>query len=322
MGYPYCIHFDTSVVSRNLGDQIIRQSIIDVLDQTVPSLRILISYTHEPPGWKTARLAQRSELNIIGGTNCLTGQRLRYSMWKIGTPSLLLGVRYILLGVGWYRHNNEPDLISSAIYRRALSRQYIHSCRDEYTTKVVRSMGLQAINTGCPTMWGLTADHCKLIPPTKSKTVVFTLTDYNKDKYSDIKMIQCLKNNYEQIFFWPQGLRDQDYLDSLIQTDRNSIAVLRPSLNAFDSFLESHQCDYVGTRLHAGIKALQHSRRSLIISIDNRAEELSRDTGIPILPRKTIGKLNHVLNESFAIEVKLPWSSINDWKNQFKHLQK
>ncbi len=159
MGYPYCIHFDTSVVSRNFGDQIIRQSIIDVLDQIVPNLRILTSYTHETPGWKTARLAQRSELNIIGGTNCLTGQRLRYSMWKIGIPSLLLGVRYILLGVGWYRHNNKPNLISSAIYRCALSRQYIHSCRDDYTTKVVRSMGLQAINTGCPTMWGLTTNH-------------------------------------------------------------------------------------------------------------------------------------------------------------------
>ena len=42
-----------------------------------------------------------------------------------------------------------------------------------------------------------------------------------------------------------------------------------------DALIQDTECDYIGTRLHGGIRALQHGRRSLILSVDNRAVVLA-----------------------------------------------
>ena len=65
-----------------------------------------------------------------------------------------------------------------------LSKTYLHSVRDEYTKDMLERIGIKnVINTGCPTMWSLTEEHCKQIPIKKSNSVVFTITDYNKKPF-------------------------------------------------------------------------------------------------------------------------------------------
>ena len=52
---------------------------------------------------------------------------------------------------------------------------------------------------------------------------------------------------------------------------------MSPTLEAFDNLLESEiDLDYIGTRLHAGIRAIQKKRRSIIIGVDNRALEMQK----------------------------------------------
>ena len=43
--------------------------------------------------------------------------------------------------------------------------------------------------------------------------------------------------------------------------------------------------DYVGTRLHAGILALNYRKRTLIIAVDNRAAEMKTDINLPVIAR-------------------------------------
>jgi hypothetical protein len=44
-----------------------------------------------------------------------------------------------------------------------------------------------------------------------------------------------------------------------------------------------YDVDFVGARLHGGIRALQRGRRTLTIALDNRAREIAGDTGMPVV---------------------------------------
>lgn len=77
--------------------------------------------------------------------------------------------------------------------------------------------------------------------------------------------------------------------------------------------------DYVGTRLHAGIHAMNYRIRSIIIAIDNRAIEMARDFQLPIIDRVNIETdLRKMIQSDFMTKVKIPVDNINLWKAQFK----
>ena len=58
--------------------------------------------------------------------------------------------------------------------------------------------------------------------------------------------------------------------------------------------------------------------RSIIISIDNRAECISKDTRLPIDMRKDIPIcLKNKIFHDFTTEINLPWKNIERWKQQF-----
>lgn len=62
--------------------------------------------------------------------------------------------------------------------------------------------------------------------------------------------------------------------------------LLTPNMEVFDELVETTvSLDFVGTRLHAGIRVLQHKRRSIILGIDNRAPEKAIGFNLPVCPR-------------------------------------
>jgi len=77
--------------------------------------------------------------------------------------------------------------------------------------------------------------------------------------------------------------------------------------------------DFVGTRLHAGIHALNLGHRTIIVAIDNRAKEMGKDTNLPIISREdVIDKLEGMINSEIKTEILLPKENIKRWKDQFK----
>ena len=98
-------------------------------------------------------------------------------------------------------------------------------------------------------------------------------------------MIECLKSNYDKIYVWIQTAIDEEYFKTLTNQDNYQYKSIY-SLNEFKRVLKNGDVDYIGTRLHGGIYALQNRVRSIIIAIDERANGFYESNNIPILQRK------------------------------------
>lgn len=312
------IIFDTATGSTNLGDFIIMDSVNEIANEILAKDFLLHIPTHLRIHPLDLPQLRKYEMAWVGGTNLLKNEQFLNSQWKIDASCLpFFSQKTILMGVGWWQYQPSlPSLYTKWFLNNLLSNQYLHSVRDEYTKTKLAEFGIRnVINTGCPTVWRLNPDLCAQIPVRKSRKVVTTITDYLKNPSQDKKMLLTLKENYEEVHIWIQGSQDEPYVKSLV----DGLKVIGPKLSLFDAFLEKEECDYIGTRLHAGIRAMQKKRRSLIIGIDNRAQEMNRDIGLPVLNRNEIEKLPEFINNDVLTELKIDWEAIQTWKNQFQN---
>ena len=315
---------DTSVASGNKGDDIIMECVRKELqfvlkDNFEKTLPTHVSPFHWYQVWKNSYSIQtfaNCELKFIGGSNILCKDLLtHYPQWNINWFNCKPLVGSIGVGIGAGTGDQKSNWYTRRMYQRVLSHDYYHSVRDERTKKYVESLGLKAINTGCVTMWMLTPGFCKTIPAKKSERVVFTLTrrgDYDED---DQFLIDTFKNNYKEVFFWPQGINDYHYFHQFNNID--GIKILSASKAAYDEFLTNNDTDYVGTRLHGGIYAMRHGRRALIIAIDERAREINKTNHLNCLNNCDIQELPDLINSVIETRVTMDFDAINRWKSQF-----
>ena len=97
----------------------------------------------------------------------------------------------------------------------------------------------------------------------------------------------------------------------------SSIQIIPHNLKSYDSLLENDEVDFIGTRLHAGIRAIQFKQRSIIIGIDNRALEMGKDFNIPVLKRLELDELHKLIQADLEVDISIPLENINKWKSQF-----
>ncbi len=314
------VMFDTSILSENLGDFIIMDAVTRQMSMAIHDKQMITMATHDYLSKRGRRQVKDAGYCLVGGTNLLNSNLLSRKQWKLRWSDLAFLNKAILVGVGWVDYENKPDRLSSMAWRRILHSDYIHSVRDEYTEDMLRSAGVtNVLNTACATMWGLTKDHCDAVPKLKSNTVVFTLTDYRMNREADKELISILLDNYENVYFWPQGARDLHYFQSL-DVNFPSISVLPPSLYYFDEILDQQKngVDYVGTRLHAGIRALQKKRRTIILGVDNRANEKAKSYNLTVIDRCNFDQLKEAITSPLEVKINLPLENISKFKNQFK----
>lgn len=310
--------FDTSITSTNLGDEIIMDSVMrelkDIFKEDTMFLRVP---THEVISRRSHRLVNESDYSFVAGTNILNSKFkiIKANLWNINLIDIMKLNKVILMGVGWGNYQNRPSNLVKFAYSNILNRSVVHSVRDSYTKSKLESIGIKNVaNTSCATMWSLTPEHCKSIPLNKGENVVMTLTDYSRDEINDKKLIQILEANYKNVYIWIQGSNDYEYVKSL----SNTLNIVGPTLQEFDKLLDSElNLDYVGTRLHAGIRALQKRRRSIIIGIDNRAIEKQKDFNIPVIKRENINDLEKEIKSSFETKLTIDFEAISKWKKQF-----
>ena len=311
--------FNTAISTDNLGDYIIMHYCQDVLDEIMKDAKFVDVSTHIAPSEEQGKIVKHSKYKFVCGTNLLTSHIEEWWNWRL--PDGYIGKQdyrnIILLGVGWGTYQDKCSVYSKLIYRLLLNPCVLHSVRDQYTENKFKEIGIKnVINTGCPTMWNLTPQFCSSIPREKAKDVVATITDYRQDKARDRIMFEILQRCYENIYVWIQGKRDEEYIRSLHLSDK--VILIPRSLEAYESRLTRGNIDYVGTRLHAGIYALNHRIRSIIIAVDNRAIEIARDTNLPIVLRENIQRnLEEFIKSSFSTEVKINSENINRFKRQF-----
>lgn len=323
---------DTSVLSFNLGDQIIMESARRGLNSIIKNAFVVNLPTHSPLFHKYEFSIRRKDsfrkaldslqYKFVCGTNLLEKNVFkRKNSWNLFLSDTYYINDFILVGVGTDATNTKANWYTKKFYRRALSSEYMHSTRDEQTKLFLESMGINAINTGCVTLWTLNKQFCATIPKIKCKSVIFTVTDYCPDRKNDVEMINILCNNYDSIYCWIQGIHDQEYINSLKLDSKieGKISYIGPSLDEYNNYLRNNECDYVGTRLHAGIKAMQCGKRSIIIGVDNRARDMNETYHLNYIERKDIATgLENYINSSIITDVKINENNIRKFLNQFE----
>ena len=303
--------------SANLGDLIIQKAVLREINQLFGDQPIVKISTHVPLEERHLKLIQESSVVLVGGTNLLSSQMNHYNQWKIFfRDALRLQKRVVLLGVSWWQYQGRPNLYTLALLHLALSSSGIHSVRDRYTLLKLRSMGFwNVINTGCPTMWTLANLKPDEIPQTKAENVLVMLTDYSRKIELDRALLELAIAHYKTVYFWSQGAGDSDYVKSF----NLPITLVDRSLTALETLLKVEpSLDYIGTRLHGGIRCLLARRRSLILRIDHRATEIARSTGLPSVDRDDFQSIEHWLNAPFVTQITIDTAAIERWRHQFK----
>lgn len=305
--------FDPSVGSMNLGDEIIREAVVRELSSLMPSQQIIGLPTQDIIGRRSIRISRNADWRIVGGTNLLSSHMLKYRQWRINLADALRMGTVILCGVGWWQYQERPDRYTSAVLRRVLDRDAIHSVRDEYTRSKLIEIGVpNVVNTGCPTMWDVDFNALSL-KSGKSEGVVFTVTDYHKNVERDRLLLKTLRDFYPTIYFWPQGSGDLEYLTNI--DDIADIVVIDPNVPSFDAVL-SKNVDFIGTRLHAGIRALQKGVRAIIIETDNRAKEIANTTGLTVIKVEDRSELVNAIGADLK-PITMNNANIALWRSQF-----
>lgn len=338
--------FDTYYSSSNLGDRIIMESVYDVLNRLIQRSDIFVFKiaTHSRISPEHRSIISRAYLKILCGTNLFHFEYTpfaRNNPWKISFKDISILKNTILFGVGSLGVNLKQiykksirqtvkhsiaRVYSPWMWKKILHPDAHHSVRDSDAVRLFRYIGLSnVLNTGCPTLWKLVKEHCEKIPNYKAKDVVLTFTSYNKNYEKDAKILEIALRNYRRVYIWPQGMKDYDYIIELLkmQTDSKmkNVTILPSKLSSYDELLKhADSLDYVGTRLHGGIRALQHGRRAIIIAVDNRALVFKRDFNIPSISRDEISNLEYHISRSFKTRIYLNHEAIYQFKNKLASL--
>ena len=305
-----------SIGTCNLGDLIIYDAVYSCLRELFPDA----FFTTFPSQFHTSYDAKegmsKKDLLFVAGTNLLSSNMNEYYQWKLDPGhKRFINNKVVLMGVGWWQYQDLPNAYTQRLLKEILCSDTLHSVRDNYTFQMLRDIGINnVINTSCPTLWSLTEEKCRTIPKNKADNVVTALTFYKYDEAADRKLLEILRSNYDKVYLWIQGVEDYDYLKR-IYSDYAQIILIPPSLEAYDQFLMNEpSVEYLGTRLHAGARALQKGKRTLIVAVDNRAIEIGKDVNLNVIKRTDLYKVTNYISSSYSTDIQLPIENINRWK--------
>lgn len=321
---------DTAVGSTNKGDEIIMRCCREELSEICGGYFVLTAPTH----LRTISALQgigalpdsvneisQSKYKFVCGTNILQSNMLhRSNQWDISLLTCKPFMNSILVGVGGNINllGGIKGAYTKALYSKLLSSEYIHSVRTKSTAESLEKLGLKAMDTGCVTLWKLVPEFCSKIPRKKADHVVVTLTDYNRNPAGDKALLHIVKKNYEKVFFWPQGIYDDEYLREIDNLD--GIEILPPSVDAYEKLLSSgDSLDYIGTRFHGGIFAMRHGIRCIIVTLDDRMTAMQSRVKNNCIARTMLSEeLEKKIHSEFETIVDIDIEAISNWKVQFR----
>jgi polysaccharide pyruvyl transferase WcaK-like protein len=322
------ILFNPSIATMNEGDHIIYSCITREITEMFPNSKYYELPTQMPVSKRVLKWFSDIDIRFLCGTNIIQrgmvydlGRHFPHFIgirqWDLDILNLDMYKPIILFGCGWRMYQRINDSLSAKVWKKLLNPEYMHSVRDEYTKLQLEKMGItNVINTGCPTVWSLTKEFCDNIPRHKAENVVTTITDYGTNIGHDQKMLDTLADNYHCVYLWVQGYNDDKYMQQLEL--RKNIVLISGGLKQYDDLLNSDiDIEYVGTRLHGGVRALQHGRRTTFIAIDNRTIEMGKNLNFNMLHRDDINSLAEYLKADRESNIHIPEDRIRKFNMQF-----
>ncbi len=307
------------VPSANLGDVIIQQSVSRIAGAIFDGAEILHVSTHAYPSQRTLEAALACDWILVGGSNIVGSYAYLYREWKLHPHQIWrLRGRAILFGGGWGWYQPRPTLPARWMLNTILSRKHTHSVRDSYTERHLRNLGFSnVLNTACPTLWPL-SDRPEVAGRAAASDALLMVTDYRAHPQHDRALIELLFARYQRVHVWLQGRGDEAYLRGLLRQDYERLRVIPHTYDALEAFLATDiGFDYIGTRLHGGIRCLNAGRRALIVAVDNRAIEMASDVGLQTAPRGDLAAVAAWITRSESVTLRLPVEAMRTWSAQF-----
>lgn len=304
---------DPGMASTNIGDRIISEAIHDVFISplVVSGADVLTVPLHGPIVDAQRKILRMSTDVVVCGTNLLSDHMRFRSAWKWHRDDIgLTEGRLTVLGAGWWQYQRYGIDPPTRRWFQGLAGNKSWAVRDKYSEQRLTRAGVDSIHTSCPTLWRV---EQQTMPGGCTRAVV-TLTDYSQDRESDRRLLDLVNDRFQSVTYWPQGPGDSKYLETL-GVDRASI--LEPSLAAFDQQLRIAGTAYVGLRLHGGIRAMQKNVPAVIISIDNRAREIARSSGLVAPSRHSLKVIGELLSTSSVTNLAIPLSAVNGWLSRW-----
>jgi polysaccharide pyruvyl transferase WcaK-like protein len=301
--------FDPALENVNAGDEIISRSI-----QTLglPNMENAIRLTtHRPLKLSERRLVSQADYVILGGTNALSSHMERFRQWLID-PDLAFRMRrkLILLGVGWWQYQEEPCRYTRTLFKQVFARDVPQAARDRYTADRLNALGHTTLMTSCPTMWRLPEEQRAV---GLSNSVVVTVTDYQRDVPVDRRWLDAVYSRYDNVRLVGMGPLDGAYMFEELNLPRKDWSGF--GVDSLDAAVTD--ADFIGTRLHGGVRALQLGRPSVILACDNRAAEISRTTRLAVVDRRKPDEIMRVLSGEVQKHLQLPLAAISAWTEAF-----
>lgn len=314
--------FDPSYVTDNLGDFIIMDAIDEILSEVLPRDYFFHVPSNDFMGPEALKQLKEATMSFVGGTNMLSSHWWWYRQWNLRPLEVFKVRNTVLVGVGWHKYQPVPDIITKWVYQMMFSKTMQHSVRDRYTQSHLAKIGIHnVIYTGCPTMWQLTPSHCETIPVSKSNTALVTLTAYLAQPEVDKAWLREVFKHYDEVYFWSQMHDDHEYAMKLAREGGFNFKLISPTLEGFNHTLRTVDCDYIGTRLHGGVRALQLQRRALILQVDNRAAEIGKDTQLHSVSRADVQAIGQWITNPRPLVLTMPFENIEKWKSQFEPMR-
>ncbi len=320
------ILFDTSIATENLGDEIIMESaerelapvIRDDFIYHLPTHLVPVPLLHQASSGKR-KLCDHADFKFICGTNLFwADMRHLNPLLNANLLNARPFRRSVLFGVGidQERCKKGLDAYSRSLWKTILSKETVHSARDDRTVEFLEQLGLKAVNTGCPTLWMLTPEHCAKIPVKKAEKVVFTLSNTGGiHPENDRELIGLLRRSYKEVWFFAQTY--DSYRRMLTYEHADEIRLVPAGLDGYRKFLREQDVDYVGTRLHGGIFAMQQGKRAVILKVDHRADDFAK-FGITQVDQFDLKAVEERIHSEFKTQVTVDYGKIADWLGQFR----
>lgn len=302
---------DPSLATDNLGDEVIYEAVEEIIFSLFPDAFLHRIATHERMSDRSHAVLRKASLVFVAGSNLLPPDG---GQWRITLDDAPYCDDIVVLGAGWQHDGTMFNRRSEKLTRRLLSATRIHSVRDAKARDNLAGLGLSVLNTSCPSLWGLDAAALARTPVARAQEAVVTVTAYRNTPEADAAFLRLVTECYRKVWFYPQMASDIPHLDRI---GFGHLPRIRASTAAYTAFLAGNEVDYIGSRLHGGIRALQMAKRTLVLAVDNRARDISAHTGLPSVPIADTDAIRAWIETPAPTRLTLPEAEIAAWRAQF-----
>ncbi|WP_291297975.1 polysaccharide pyruvyl transferase family protein [Elioraea sp.] len=303
---------DPSLATDNLGDEVIYQAVEAALLDLFPAAFIHRIASHEALSDRSHKVLRAADMTFVAGSNLLPPD---WAQWRLTLADSMFIDNLVIFGAGWQNDVTQLNRENTKIMRRAFHRTALHAVRDKPAVDNLATLGLRVVNASCPTLWALDAAATARIPVTRAPEAVVTVTAYRNRPAEDAAFLRLVTESYRKVWFYPQMEDDIPHLERI---GFGHLPRIRATTAAFTRFLAENEVDYIGSRLHGGIRALQTGKRSLILQVDNRARDIAAHTGLPSARLDDPAGIRRWIETPAPTVLRLPEAEIAAWKAQFR----